>query len=122
MRSHSPVVPATQIDFAEIDDKFSYKELQHMESLGLAKKGQAGKMTIRGDTAIDGKFPVNVSGGSLGCGDVVEASGLHRAAEVALQLRGDAGKRQLDKVKVGIAQAWRGIPSTSGAVAIMGVN
>jgi acetyl-CoA C-acetyltransferase len=114
--------PAREIDFAEVDDRFSYKELQHLESLGLAKKGQAGKMTANGDTALDGKFPVNASGGSLGCGDVVEASGLHRVAEVALQLRGDAGKRQLDGVKVGIAQSWRGIPTTSGAVAIMGVN
>ncbi len=114
--------PATQIDFAEVDDRFSYKELQHMESLGLAKKGQAGRMTASGKTAPDGKLPVNVSGGSLGCGNVIEASGLHRVAEVALQLRGDAGRRQLDGVKIGLAQSWRGVPSTSGAVAILGVN
>jgi len=114
--------PRSAIDFAEVDDRFAYKELQHLESLGLAKKGEAGKMTARGDTQIDGKFPVNASGGSLGCGDVVEASGLHRVAEVALQLRGDAGKRQLDGVKTGLAQCWRGIPSTSGAVAILGVG
>jgi len=111
--------PATDIDFAEVDDRFSYKELQHLESLGLAKKGQAGTMAVRGDYAPDGRLPVNVSGGSLGCGNVFEATGLHRAAEVALQLRGDAGVRQLDDVRVGVAQSWRFIPSATGAVAVL---
>src|SRR5439155_1291191 len=69
--------PATDIDFAEVDDRFSYKELQHLESLGLAKKGEAGTKVLRGDYDADGRFPVNVSGGSLGCGNVFEATGLH---------------------------------------------
>ena len=114
--------PATEIDFAEVDDRFSYKELQHLEALGLEKKGEAGKRTVKGDHGMEGRLPVNVSGGSLGCGNVFEATGLHRAAEVALQLRGDAGSRQLDGVKVGIAQAWRYIPSATGAVAVLGVG
>src|SRR2546426_709224 len=109
--------PATEIEVAEIDDRFSYKELQHVESLGLAKKGEAGKRVVRGDYGVDGRLPVNVSGGSLGCGNVFEATGLHRAAEVALQLRGDAGVRQLDGVRTGVAQSWRFIPSATGAVA-----
>ena len=114
--------PATDIDFAEVDDRFSYKELQHLESLGLAKKGQAGTQVLRGDYDADGRFPVNVSGGSLGCGNVFEATGLHRAAEVALQLRGHAGVRQLDGVRVGVAQSWRFVPSTTGAVAVLGAG
>ena len=114
--------PATDIDFAEVDDRFSYKELQHLESLGLAKKGEAGTKVLRGDYDADGRFPVNVSGGSLGCGNVFEATGLHRAAEVALQLRGHAGVRQLDGVRVGVAQSWRFVPSTTGAVAVLGAG
>src|SRR3989441_944248 len=78
--------PATEIEVAEIDDRFSYKELQHVESLGLAKKGEAGKRVVRGDYGVDGRLPVNVSGGSLGCGNVFEATGLHRAPDGALQL------------------------------------
>ncbi|HKW43773.1 MAG TPA: acetyl-CoA acetyltransferase, partial [Thermoplasmata archaeon] len=70
----------------------------------------------------NGRLPVNVSGGSLGCGNVFEATGLHRAAEVALQLRGDAGTRQVDGAKVGLAQAWRFIPSSTAAVAVLGVG
>ena len=47
------------------------------------------------------------------------ATGLARALEVALQLRGEAGSRQLEGVEVGLAQSWRGVPTTSGAVAIL---
>ncbi len=114
--------PATEIHFAEMDDRFSYKELQHLEAIGLAKPGEAGKRALKGDYALDGKFPVNASGGSLGCGNAFEATGLHRAAEVALQLRGQAGRHQIDGVRVGVAQSWRFIPSATGAVAVLGVG
>lgn len=114
--------PASEVDFAEVDDRFSFKELQHLEALGLAKRGEAGRKTAKGEYSLDGRFPVNASGGSLGCGNVFEASGLHRAAEVALQLRGDAGTHQIDGVRTGIAQSWRFIPTATGAVAILGVG
>ncbi len=114
--------PSTEIDVAEIDDRFSYKELQHLEALGLAKSGEAGKAALRGAYVADGRLPVNVSGGSLGCGNVFEATGLHRAAEVVLQLRGDAGSRQIDGAKVGVAQAWRFVPTATGAVAVLGAG
>src|SRR6266566_3627931 len=114
--------PSAEIDVAEVDDRFSSKELQHLEALGLAKSGEAGKAALRGAYAADGRLPVNVSGGSLGCGNVFEATGLHRAAEVALQLRGDAGSRQIDGAKVGVAQAWRFVPSATGAVAVLGAG
>ena len=114
--------PASEVDLAEVDDRFSYKELQHLEALGLARPGEAGKRAMKGDYALDAKLPVNPSGGSLGCGNVFEATGLHRAAEVALQLRGEAGRHQVDGAKVGIAQAWRFIPSSSSAVAVLGVG
>ncbi len=113
--------PATEVDLAEVDDRFSYKELQHLEALGLAKPGEPGPRVLKGDYALDGKLPVNVSGGSLGCGNVLEATGLHRAAEVALQLRGQAGRHQVDGARVGVAQSWRFVPSATGAVAVLGV-
>jgi acetyl-CoA C-acetyltransferase len=65
-----------------------------------------------------GDLPVNVSGGALGWGHLLDATGLARALEVVLQLRGEAGARQLEDVNVGLAQSWRGVPTTSGAVAI----
>ncbi|MBM4444126.1 MAG: acetyl-CoA acetyltransferase [Chloroflexi bacterium] len=111
--------PREDIDFAEVDDTFSYKELQHLEALGLCQRGMAGRMTSDGVTQRQGELPVNVSGGSLGVGHLVEATGLQKVLEVVLQLRGEAGKRQLDNARVGLAQSWRGIPYASGAVAIL---
>ena len=113
---------AKEIDFAEVDDKFSYKEPQHLEALGLSKKGDTAKAIRRGDFGMGGKLPVNASGGSLGCGNVIEASGLHRVAEVALQLRGEAGPNQIEGVRTGLAASWRGVPTATGAVAVLGVG
>jgi acetyl-CoA C-acetyltransferase len=76
-------------------------------------------LTEEGLTEPDSELPVNVSGGSLGMGDLLDASGLARALEIVLQLRGEAGPRQLEEANVGLAQSWRGAPTTSGAVAIM---
>src|SRR5207245_352916 len=102
-------------------DRFSYKELQHVESLGLAKKGEAGKRVVRGDYGPEGRLPVNVSGGSLGCGNVFEATGLHRAAEVALQLRGAAGVRQLEGCRADVDMVVCGTaPDAFDGVAMKG--
>jgi len=94
--------PAKSIHIAEVDDSFSYKEIQHRKALKLSNR-----------TAV------NPSGGSLGIGHLGEASGLYRFAEVVMQLRGEAGARQVPKAKMGLAQAWRGLPTATGAVAIL---
>ena len=111
--------PMEEIDFAEIADGCSYKELQHLEALGFCPFGEAGHLTAEGVTGIGGYLPVNVSGGSLGGGDLLDASGLRAVAEVALQLRGEAGSRQLPKVETGLAFGWRGVPTTSGAAVVL---
>lgn len=111
--------PSSAVDFAEIDDTYAFKELQHLEALGLCRMGEAGPLTEEGATAPGGLLPVNVSGGSQGMGDLLDANGLARALEVVLQLRGQAGGRQLDQVQVGLAQSWRGVPTTSSAVAVL---
>lgn len=111
--------PRQAIDFAEVDDTYAYKELQHLEALGLCRPGEAGWLTEEGGTEPDGELPVNVSGGSLGVGHLLDATGLARTLEVVLQLRGEAGSRQLEGVEVGLVQSWRGVPTTSGAVAVL---
>ena len=111
--------PPEEIDFAEIDDTYAYKELQHLEALDLCPKGEAGQWTEDGITDPEGEIPVNVSGGSLGMGHLLDANGLARTLEIVLQLRGEAGDRQLDNPKTGLAQSWRGVPTNSGAVAIL---
>ena len=111
--------PMQEIDFAEIDDTYSFKELQHLEALGFFSFGEAGILSTDGVTDISGALPVNVSGGCLGCGDLLDASGLRAVAEVTLQLRGEAGQRQLPDVETGLAFGWRGVPSTSGAAVVL---
>ncbi len=114
--------PRTEIDFAEVDDTFAHKELQHLEALGLAREGEAGWWTANGGTEKRGEFPVNPSGGALGEGSLLDATGLARALEVVLQLRGEAGARQLPKARTGLAFAWRGLPTTSGAAVVLSAN
>jgi acetyl-CoA C-acetyltransferase len=111
--------PKGVLDFVEVDDAYAYKELQHLEAMGLCRPGEAGVFTEEGATAMDGSLPVNPSGGSLGCGHLLDASGLGRALECVLQLRGDAGQRQLEDVEVGAAMGWRGVPTTAAAMVIL---
>ena len=110
--------PSAEIHFAEVDDTFAYKELQHLEALRLAPPGQAGHLLEEGIFRPGGRLPVNASGGNLGCGYTYDMSGLRSVLEVVHQLRGVAGERQLPNVKVGLAQSWRGIPTASGGVAV----
>jgi acetyl-CoA C-acetyltransferase len=111
--------PMEEIDFAEIDDAYSYKELQHLEALGFCQFGEAGLITEEGATDVGGYLPVNVSGGSLGCGHLLDASGLRAVVDVVLQLRGEAGALQLPEVEIGLAFGWRGVPTTSGAAVVL---
>ena len=112
--------PASYFDLAEVDDTYSYKELQHLEALKLAPRGKAGRMTSSGVFDKNGRLPVNVSGGSLGVGHLLEATGLHRVLEAVMQLRGDAGRMQVPKARKALVQSWRGIPTATGAVAVLG--
>jgi acetyl-CoA C-acetyltransferase len=113
--------PREEIQLFEVDDTYAYKELQHLIALGLfSDAAEAGRLVERGEMKPDGKMPVNVSGGALGMGLPLEASGLYRVVELVLQVRGQAGTRQLPDVRVGLAQSWRGLPTTSGAVVILG--
>ncbi|MBI5968228.1 MAG: acetyl-CoA acetyltransferase [Deltaproteobacteria bacterium] len=111
--------PRKEIDLAEVSDEFSYKELQHLGALRLCKKGEAGFLVEEGALGISGELPVNPSGGCLGVGSLLEATGAQKILELVLQLRGEAGQRQVPHAEVGLAQTWRGIPTTSGAVLIL---
>ena len=111
--------PSQDIEVAEVDDTYSYKELQHLEALNLAGDGRAHKMLDEGYFDAHGPLPVNPSGGSIGMGHTLEMSGLLRVVEVVLQLRGQAGAHQVNGAHTGLAQCWRGIPSASGAAIVL---
>ena len=114
------VSPLEELDFAEVDDRFSYKELQHLEAMGLALPGEAARRLREGEYDRQGEFPVNPSGGSLGCGDFLDATGLARVYHAVLQLRGEAGPLQLPRARRCVVQTWRGLPTAYGAVMVLG--
>ncbi|GAA3384143.1 thiolase domain-containing protein [Cryptosporangium minutisporangium] len=97
--------PREQIDCAELYVPFSWYEPMWLEAHHLAERGEGWKMIERGETDLDGAFPVNMSGGVLSS-NPIGASGLLRFAEAALQVRGTAGEHQVDGAKVALAQAY----------------
>ncbi len=99
-----------QVGVVEVHDAFSPFVYQHIEDVGLCARGEGPRYFESGAARRDGKVPVNPSGGVIGRGHPVAASGLAEVAEVALQLRGEAGRHAIaKKPKVGLAQAMSGI-------------
>ncbi|MDK2891888.1 thiolase domain-containing protein [Methanohalophilus sp.] len=103
------------IDVVEVHDCFTIAEICAIEDLGFVEKGQGGKITEEGQTAIGGSIPINTSGGLKACGHPVGATGIKQAAEIVTQLRGEAGKRQVDGAEVGMTHNVGG----SGATAVV---
>jgi len=111
--------PDKEIQVAEPYDPFSYKELHHMEGLLLCKKGEAARLLADGVTQRTGNLPICPSGGALGVGNPIAATGLMKIIEIFLQLRGEAGKRQIPgNPRVGLAQAWGDLMQV-GTVVVM---
>ena len=101
------------INVTEVHDCFSIAEICVSEALGYFEKGQGGKAVEEGKTAMNGKKPINTSGGLKSKGHPVGATGIAQAIEVAEQLRGTAGKRQIKDAKVGLTQNMGGSGGSS---------
>lgn len=100
------------VDVAEVHDAFSPFVYIHMEDLGLCDVGAGPAAFEKGEVRRDGRIPVNPSGGVIGRGHPVAASGIAEVAEVALQLREEAGTHAIARrPKIGLAQAMSGIAS-----------
>jgi len=87
----------------ELHDCFATAELLHYENLGLCGEGEAGKLIDEGTTRIGGRIPVNASGGLLSKGHPLGATGVANIVEIVWHLRGEAGARQVEGSKVGLA-------------------
>jgi acetyl-CoA acetyltransferase len=83
------------IDLAQLQDTEVGAEIMHMAENGFCEHGDQEHMIARGETEIGGRFPVNTDGGCLANGEPVGASGLRQVYENVVQLRGDAGVRQV---------------------------
>jgi acetyl-CoA acetyltransferase len=90
------------LDLAEVYDLSTALELDWYENIGLCSPGEAEKLVHDGATTIGGRIPVNPSGGLACFGEAVPAQALAQVCEVAWQLRGDAGERQVERAKVGL--------------------
>ena len=99
--------PIDEIDAAEIYVPFSWFEPMWLESLGFAEEYAGWKLTESGATAMDGRIPVNCSGGVMSS-NPIGASGMLRFGEAALQVRGAAGEHQVDGARRALGHAYGG--------------
>jgi acetyl-CoA acetyltransferase len=91
------------LDLASVYDLTGAMELQWYEDIGLCKEGEAEKMLREGATSIGGRIPVCTDGGCTSLGECIPAQALSETVEVVIQLRGDAGARQVEGARVGFS-------------------
>src|SRR5439155_314713 len=94
-----------QVDFAEVHDCFTITEILNYEDLGFCARGEGGRFVEEGRADLGGEKPVNPSGGLKSYGHPVGATGVRMLYELATQLRGQAGARQVKGAKIGLAAA-----------------
>jgi acetyl-CoA C-acetyltransferase len=111
--------PLRGIDVAEISTEYSYQEPLWLEGLGFCDRGGGGRLVESNTIKMGGKLPVNPSGGVLP-GNPNSVAGMARVAEAVLQLRGEAGNRQVQGAKVALAHGYTGICGQHQAVMILG--
>jgi len=109
------------VDVAEVHDATSFAELAAVEALGFVKAGEGGPYVASGATALGGERPVNTSGGLVSKGHPLGATGLAMVHELALQLRGEAGARQVADAKVAVAENAGGLLTFDEALCAISV-
>jgi acetyl-CoA acetyltransferase len=102
------------VQVAQLQDTESGAEVMHMAENGFCEHGEQEHMLAKGETEIGGRLPVNTDGGCLANGEPIGASGLRQVYDIVVQLRGDAGKRQVpNNPRVGYTHVY-GAPGISG--------
>jgi acetyl-CoA C-acetyltransferase len=106
------------VDVAQVQDTESGAEVMHMAETGLCEHGEQEVLIQSGATTLAGRLPINTDGGCLANGEPIGASGLRQVHEVVLQLRGDAGDRQIPgRRRVGFTQVY-GAPGVSACAVL----
>ncbi len=108
-----------EIDFAELHDCFTIAEIIASEDLGFAPRGQGGPFAFAGGSSITGRLPINTSGGLKAKGHPVGATGVGQICDIVTQLRGEAGDRQVQRHRIGLAENLGGSGATC-VVTILG--
>jgi len=112
---------ASDIDLVEVHDATCYAEIQQVENLGLCPIGEGGLFTEQGHTKLGGRVPVNPSGGLVSKGHPVGATGIIQLCELASQLRGEAGARQVENARIGVAENGGGFYENEEAATLVTV-
>jgi acetyl-CoA C-acetyltransferase/acetyl-CoA acyltransferase len=102
----------SDVDVVELHDCFTIAEIVATEGLGLFEPGAGGIAAERGWTSLGGKVPVNTSGGLKAKGHPIGATGAAQIAEIVTQLRGEAGRRQVDRARTGVTHTLGGNTAT----------
>lgn len=110
-------VDPKDISLAEVHDATAFGEVQQTENLQLCPQGDGGPSAARGETGLAGRIPINPSGGLESKGHPIGATGLGQIYEMVTQLRGQAGKRQVNGARLAIAENGGGLYQIEEAVA-----
>ena len=116
-------VSPADISVAEVHDASAYAEVVQVENLGFCEPGQGGWIAERGETRLGGRIPVNPSGGLESKGHPLGATGLGQIHELVLQLRGQAGSRQVPGARLAVAEnggGFIGVEEAAAVVTILG--
>jgi len=111
--------PVKEVDLAEVHDCFTWTEITNYEDLGFCGKGEGMRFIGEGRSALGGDLPVNPSGGLKSFGHPIGASGVRMIYEVATQLRGQAGPRQVPGAELGLVHNLGG-PGAVACVVLLG--
>jgi acetyl-CoA C-acetyltransferase len=106
-------ITPNDLDIVEVHDCFTINELVAMEDLGICKPGESKDWVREERTAIKGDLPINTDGGLKADGHPIGATGLAQVFEVATQLRGEAGERQVDGAEIGLTHNIGGVGGTA---------
>lgn len=107
------------MDVAEVHDACAFAEILQTENLGFFARGDGGVQAERGATRLGGRIPVNTSGGLVSKGHPVGATGIIQIHELVAQLRGEAGARQVDGARFGVAENGGGFWGVEEAATVV---
>lgn len=107
------------VDVAEVHDATAFGEIYNAEMLRFCEIGSGGAFVESGSTMLGGRLPINTSGGLVSKGHPIAASGLSMTHEIVVQLRGEAGERQVDSARTGLVENGGGIMGLEEAACVV---
>nr|WP_242128232.1 thiolase family protein [Sphingobium sp. Sx8-8] len=107
------------VSVAELHDASAIAEILHSENVGFCTYGDGGAWAESGETQLGGRLPINVSGGLLSKGHPIGATGAIQIFELVTQLRGEAGNRQVEDARIGLAENGGGFHGLEEAACVV---